>query len=160
MKIFEIITENNDSNMILGKRYHLGYAWTETRAELNVLCSEKLKLYLDDAFDAIEIDVIRIAKRRIDFSIKVCNEFIEFINDTNREGHSSQFDSYINTELRQGILEYKKFEQDAATFVSNIKEILEQTALDIENGNSQPALEKIKFVRKQCREKSRELSSR
>lgn len=159
MKIFEIITENNDSSMILGKRYHLGHDFVETKAKLNVLCREKLKLYIDNAFDAIELSAMQTAKRRIFVSIELCDEFIEFINDTNREGHSSQYDSYINTELRQGILEYKKFEKDSSNFVLKIKEILEQTTLDIENGNLQPALEKIKFVRKQCQEKYKELFS-
>ena len=157
MKIFEIIIENDTSDKIYMLRHHLGHDFVETKAELNVLCREKLKLYLDNAFDAIELNAMQTAKRRISVSIELCDEFIEFINNTNRKGHSSQYDSYINTEVGQLILEYKKFEKDSSNFVLKIKEILKQTALDIENENLQPALEKIKFVRKQCQEKYKEL---
>lgn len=158
MKIFEIITENNGSDTIALLR-HIAFAFAEKKGKLNVLCAEKIKHYLDDAFDAIEIVAIPTANRRINLSISSCDNFLEFINDTNSRDHSSQYDSYIDTDpkVREVILKYKKFEKDATTFVLGIKNILEQTLLDIENKNFQPALEKIKFVLKQCREKRREL---
>jgi len=56
------------------ERYHWGYDLSSAKAGHRILLKERIKPLLEDAVDAIEIDVPSVALRRVKSALKVIAE--------------------------------------------------------------------------------------